>query len=413
MMPHKKLIGSIILLFFIALCFIPNIQANPSIIISDYSLEPEIFHPGDSGILTITITNAETSSTKTDTDYINSLPVDQTIETVGAVIENIYISSDSDGSNRVKATDNYEDIIEIAPGSSFSVQFPIIAEENITEGTYLPIVHVDLESDNFQDVSYPIVVKVSNDSVDFISSNFPSSIPIIGGTDISFSVINNRENEISNIYITPIENELIKFSPTKNFISTISGNSKEDVTISFIPKQLGSENVTFQCSYKNGDNQHSEVFTFPISIDDSSDVYPIIYHMPTTMQQGQSDQIRLKIYNAKNEEISGVVITPTTDVKLTPNEYFIGSMDPDDIFAVTFDLSTDDLQVNHTYPIDFIISFKQDNQYYQTSPISASIEITKSNGSSGMEIAIGAGVLLVIIIIVFFFMFYRRRRGKK
>jgi hypothetical protein len=403
--------GCIIMLLCLISTFIPLGQANPSIYISSYSLIPEILHPGDVGLLRITISNGETTSTKTDTDYINSLPVDQTTKTVGAIIENVYITSDGDGSYDVKASEHYEDPVEIAPGSSITFEFTIRAEDNISNGIYTPIVHIKLESSSYHDVKVPITITVSDETIDVIPQNIPSSISTIGATDLSFLLVNNRNNDITNIQIIPDQTNHSYFMPSKQFVSSLSALETETVHFSLIPKNTGEYMFSLNCTYKNGENTHYKRFSIPLNLSSFYEVYPIIYSSPETIEKGETKEIRLKIYNAKNDEINAVRIKPITEAQITPNEYFIGSMDADDLYAVTFDLSTGNLSENQTYPISYEITFKQDNNVYSNIPVTTSVtvqSIEKSNGTEYIIAIIGFIILVGILFIVFYL---RRKRG--
>ena len=375
-------------------------------------MEPEILQPSDTGLLSITITNGETTATNTDTDYHNSLLIDQTVDTIGAVIDNIYITPDGDGKQVVKAIKNYENPVEIAPGSSITFEFTILAEENLSNGIYTPVVHIDLESDNFQDVSFPIAIRVNDDSIDMITEDVPSSISTIGETDLSFLLVNNRQNEISNIQIIPEQQESIEFTPSKAFISTLSSLDTETIHFSIKSTSQGNQTITFQCTYKNGENIHNHNFSFPMNFSSFYEVYPIIYSSPYIIKKGETKEIRLKIYNAKNEEINAVRITPITEAQITPNEYFIGSMDADDLYAVTFDISADNLEENKSYPIDYQITFKQDNNIYSNTPISSSITIETAQTHNGIELIVAGVFVVVLFIILLGYFVLKKKRGR-
>ncbi len=405
-------LGCMLLFICFISFFIPTTQANPSLYISSYALSPEILQPGDIGLLSITITNGETTATNTDTDYLNSLLIDQTIETIGAVIENIYITPDGDGNHVVKAIKNYEYPVEIAPGSSITIEFTIKAENNLSNGIYTPIVHVELEVDSFQDVSFPIAIKVNNDGIDLIPQEAPSSISIIGETDLSFQLINNRQNEITNINIIPEQTQDIEFNPSKAFISTLPSLETELIHFSIIPKTHENHTITVHCTYKNGDNIHEQDFSFPMNFSSFYEVYPIIYSSPEKIEIGETKEIRLKIYNAKNEEITGVRITPITEAQIVPNEYFIGSMDADDLYAVTFDISAENLEVNKTYPIAYQITFKQDNNIYTNTPITSSIIIEQAQSHNGIELIVAGLFIVILVIFVLGFYVFKKKRGR-
>ena len=410
MKPITKKFGSILFLLCTLFFFSPGIQANPSLYISEYTLAPEVFHPGDTGILTVTITNGETTATKTQSDYINSLPVDQTTKTLGAIIENVYISEDGDGTYTIKSHENYPDLIEIAPGTSITLEFTLTAHQNITPGIYTPLVNIQLEDDDYHDVSFPILVKISDETIDIIPHEFPENISSIGATDLTFTLYNHRPNTITDITITPQQDNIFQMQPSKQQIKMLSAISSDQLTFSLIPKNTGNKTLTLTCQYKNGDNLHNETFDFPITLSTFHEVYPILYTSPETIHKGETEEIRLKIYNAKNKEISAVRITPKTDAKVTPNEYFIGSMDADDLYAVTFEINADQLKENNTYPIEYEITFKQDANIYATTPVVTQFTVASSNGQNGTEYIIGFSILILLLFVIIIYYFYRKKR---
>jgi len=190
----------------------------------------------------------------------------------------------------------------------------------------------------------------------------------------------------------------------------LSAISSDQLTFSLIPKNTGNKTLTLTCQYKNGDNLHNETFDFPITLSTFHEVYPILYTSPETIHKGETEEIRLKIYNAKNKEISAVRITPKTDAKVTPNEYFIGSMDADDLYAVTFEINADQLKENNTYPIEYEITFKQDANIYATTPVVTQFTVASSNGQNGTEYIIGFSILILLLFVIIIYYFYRKKR---
>jgi hypothetical protein len=386
--------GAILFLFFTSISVI-QVHADPSLIITDYDLSPSIFLPGDIGILTLTITNTESTNTVTLTSTSSSSTTVKT-DTIGATISNIWIEPAFDHDKRVRATLNYEDVGDLAPGASVDISFKIIIDENMSEGVYFPIANVDVE--NYEDIKYPIEVKVSNDSVELVPTGIPSKISKSGATDVFFSVVNTRENTIKNIQIIPTISDGIDIIPEKIVLESLDVGSSQPVHFSLIPNEIGNKEITFETFFKNGENEHKSSSKVSVTIVDALDVAPIIYSFPSKIETGVKKSIRLKIYNSKTEDISSVIVTPITNVRLTPSQYFIGTMDADDVYSVSFDIDTTGLKVNQTFDIGFSVSFKQDGTTFNTPPVMSSFTVISNNGN-GNEAAISIGFFFIIVII--------------
>jgi len=412
----------------------PPITAEPSIIITNYEIYPQIFMPGDRGILTLTIQNTETSSTTTEShgDVSDSITV---VENNGVVINRIWINRVyDDNGNKIASMEGltgYEDLGNIAPGTSFKVSFGIIVDTNMTEGYYFPSVNIDLKNDiygNYEDVSFPIEMRISNETVDLISTNVPTKISIGGSTDISFSVINKRKNSIDNIIISSGEDTDLDISPKSIFIGSLEKGKSEEILLSIKPDEMGKKMLSLNLSYMNGDNPHYENYTIPIEIVDILDVAPILTDMPLSIKKGGSARIGLEVYNAKTEPITGVIITPITNATVIPSQYFIGAMDPDDVFSASFDIYTDILDYgNHT--IKFKVSFKQGYEYYETPSIihlfrvvsgegnsyqSSVNDESESTGAFGGDIFGMCYIIIpIIVVMIIVFILWRWRKGRK
>lgn len=409
-MKHRLIydIGIILFLLTSTQCL-----ADPAVMITSYEVTPSILLPGDEAVLSITITNTETTATITDTDYINSLPVDQTIEMISATLENVWISSDGDGKGHtVKASDNYEDIGDLAPGSTITLDFSITAHQNITEGLYFPVINVDVET--YQDVQYPIPIRVSNTTLSIVQKEVPSKISFSGSTSITLTIINRREAIIEDAEITLLDSESFISNPKSEYLGSLNSEEKQDVTFSLQPLQKGKQNLSFYLTYRNGYNYHNETITIPIEITESIDVSPVIYSFPKTIQQGKSKRVTLEVFNAKTDSITGVIVTPKTNLPVTPSQYFIGSMDPDDVFSASFDILTDSIEVGN-YSIDFFVTFKQNNNYYESPALTRTIEIIPGGitDDSGSMLSIIGIILFIIILLIIGYFYYMKRRPNK
>jgi len=414
-MKNLKIIIILISFILISPLLVNNVTSNPAVMVSEYSLFPDVLLPGDKSILTVTIINGESTATTTrtvsntgDTSTLSNATVKQN----GAIIQNIWISKDGDGIKDVKADKNYEDFGLLAPGGSFTTKFEIYAQKNISDGSYFPSVVVDLETAGYEDLRFPILVRVSSLGIDLVKKDVPSKIPISGSTDITFSVVNNRGGSVNSVKITPKDVSGVEFSPENVFLGSLDNDTSKDVTFSIIPKETGMKNLSFTLSYKNGDNFHYVNESFILDFVDTLDVAPIIYSAPSKIIKGSTSRFRLEVYNAKSDEISGVIITPDSLATVSPSKYFIGSMDPDDVFSVTFDVNAENLDVGKEYPIRFNLSFKQDGDYYQTPSVASFFIVSESitNDNTNPYGFLAVALIILVGFLVYYFYYYKRRK---
>ena len=428
----KKIFTTTIILFiFVAFgttAVIPLVQANPAMMIQQYQLFPEILMPGDTAILTLEVRNGETVATQTTTSGSGGEST-TTVHTLGATLEEISILPVQSGGKQIRASTHYEDIGYLSAGTSIEVNFKLLVDANISEGLYFPTAKIDVSGGT--DVQYPLLVKVSNSTVDLLQKSTPSKISEGGATDIIITAINKRENTVNDVIITPYGDD-IEFIPSSYFLGSLAAKTSQDVIFSIKPLDTGSRDLTFDVSYKNGDNLHTNNLAVPVTVIQTLDVAPIITNFPISITKGGSSRISIEVYNAKTEKITGVLVTPISNATVIPSQYFIGSMDPDDVFSASFDIYTDTVDYG-TQIIGFIVSFKQGNDYYETPMVSKTFRVVSGPGvnyqsssgsnsqSSGSNSAFQTPslmtcvlsiilVIVVIIVIVIFFMRYRKRR---
>ena len=422
------IISTLIFSVLISLC-IPTVHASPAIMISQYQLSPEILMPGDTAILTLQVKNAETVATQTSTSSSDG-ETTTTVHTLGVDIDKIWIDPATSGGKQIRATTSYTDIGYLAAGSSIEVNFKLVVDNNISEGIYFPIVNIDVSGGT--DVIYPLLVKVSNASVDLLPTSVPSKISKGGTTDLTITAVNKRENAVKEVIITP-KGDGVEFVPQSYFIGSLATETSEDVIFSVKPIETVVSNISFSVNYKNGDNLHINSLIAPLSIIEALDVAPIITNFPLSITKGGSSRISIEVYNAKTEKITGVLVTPICNATVIPAQYFIGSMEPDDVFSASFDIYADTVGYG-MQTISFKVSFKQGNDYYETPLVSKSFSVVsgpgqsyQSSGSSSSTSGSSSGmpqtssllttcltpliiVIVVIIVVVLLYMRWKKRR---
>ena len=430
---NMKKISTIIFistLIFSALGFLffPTVNASPAIMISEYQLSPEILMPGDSAVLTLQVKNAETVATQTSTSVFDG-ETTTIVHTLGVDIDKIWIDPATSDGKQIRATKSYSDIGYLAAGASIEVNFQLVVDRNMSEGLYFPIINIDVSGGI--DVIYPFLVTVSNASVDLLATSVPSKISKGGTTELTITTVNKRENMVKEVMITP-QGKGVEFFPQSFFIGSLPAEASKDVVFSVKPIHTNTSNISFLVSYKNGKTLHTNSLVTPISVIEVLDVAPIITNYPFSITKGGTSRISTEVYNAKTEKITGVLITPICNVTVIPSQYFIGSMDPDDVFSASFDIYADAVDYG-TQIIGFIVSFKQGNEYYETPMVSKSFSVvsgpgqsyqtssssSSSSGSNGIPqfssliTCLTPIILIIVIIIVVILLFIRWKKRRK
>ena len=377
--------------------FICSATADPSVMVTSYSLSPSILMPGDEAELTVVLTNTETTATTTQTSSSSGVPTIQTVRTNPATINNIWIVSDGGSNSSIQAHENYENVGDLSPGAAATISFRITTSQNITAGFYFPILKVDVDA--AQNVQYPIPIMVSNLTVDLIESEVPDELSTTGATSISLSVVNKRGNAVNNVIVTPSCTKDVCFSPVQYYVGSLAAETTETISFLVHSSVIEQKNLTFTVNYSNGNNIHSTALTTAVEFINISDVSPVMYSVPETIAIGESERVTLEVYNAKADTINGVTVVPISNLKVSPPQYFIGSMDKDDVFSTSFDVSPGNATTGNA-SLSFKVLFKQGNIYYESPIISNTITIVKAKPVDTWGTAIATSFVIIFLIIL-------------
>jgi len=248
--------------------------------------------------------------------------------------------------------------------------------------------------------------------------------------ELIITAINKRDNPVKEVILTP-HGDNVEFVPQSYFLGSLAAETSQDIVFSVKPLGTGPRDISFDLSYKNGDNLHTNSLVVPLTVIDALDVAPIITNFPISITKGGSARISIEVYNAKTEKITGVLITPVCNTTIIPSQYFIGSMDPDDVFSASFDIYADMIDYGSHF-VGFIVSFKQGNDYYETPIVTKAFSVvqgpgvsyqasggsTSSSESNGMPFTSSlltclTPVIIVIVVAILFVLFYIRWKKRR
>jgi len=144
----------------------------------------------------------------------------------------------------------------------------------------------------------------------------------------------------------------------------------------------------------------------PVRVDSSS-IQSTLSEAPKLNPGG----IILSVANNRPNSVNAATVIPEGNATFEPAEYFIGTMDPDELFTVKFDMIA-----NKDENARFKLRFKNGNNWHESMPL-----IVKLNGSDPMlsQNPVKTSLLPIILILgaVFliigiFFIIMKRRRAK-
>jgi hypothetical protein len=143
----------------------------------------------------------------------------------------------------------------------------------------------------------------------------------------------------------------------------------------------------------------------PIRVDSSS-IETALSEKPKT----NPGKVILNIANNRPNTLQAVTVIPSGNVTFEPAAYFIGTMEPDELFTVKFDLIS-----GNPDSIRFSLRFKNGDNWHESEPMSVVLDgsedaRTESNSASILPVLGILGAALVII--AGFFVYMRRRRAK-
>ena len=143
----------------------------------------------------------------------------------------------------------------------------------------------------------------------------------------------------------------------------------------------------------------------PIRVDSSS-IETALSEKPIA----NAGKVILNIANTRPNTLSAVTVIPSGNVTFEPAAYFIGTMEPDELFTVKFDLKS-----GNPGNISFRLRFRNGDNWHESEAMSVALDGFKDTGSesSSSSILIVLGILgATLIIIAGFFVYMRRRRAR-
>jgi hypothetical protein len=333
-----------------------NVDDAALVYVSNVTMDPVSYFPGDTGTVTVVLTNSGTSAIGLSHPDIMSTKLN------------------------INNEDNWEAMSYVGADSTITYTLITSAIATDSDGTYYGLFSIGSKSGN--SIHYPIKIIIDSDPLSAAITDKPTSFSPEAEQNVTLTIMNTRAGDVSNVVITP-EGSGSDAYPSTKLVSTIKAGSSTDVTFGITPHT--ASNLTFHVSYENGNNPHSVDVVLPINFGaDKTAAVPVVNNVVLS-SSGSTYDITGDITNAGVSDAKGVVVSVGSPAKGTGTypEYAIGSIASDDSnsFEVTF--TTTDLS-----SVPLIVSWKdsEGNDYSSTKTLDLSTssagDTTGTSGSS-------------------------------
>jgi len=395
---------TIILLSVLLTLFLPYASADTEIrptITVNYSIDPGVLMPGDTGTVTVELRNMASGEVYVQED-------DETFDM------NAYIASATlEGNKAIKILDGIQtDVGLLGPGDYIRLTFNIKANENASNGMHFLELEVVGGSDMYN-LNYRIPVKVDDRDLKIIVSDMPPTLMREYST-INVEVVNLRPNDITGVIVNPKGND-IGFFPANVFVGTIAGGNKSTATFTLntMVSTRGNKEMQFSTSYFNGDNLHTSSDTnYSIDVVDQSALILSALEVENT---GNVYSITGDINNFGTTDAKNVMISVMATDNVTPvqpyEKYFVGTLESDDFSSFELSASTQGSNVDE---IPLLIEFRNTNNAYAYIKENISVQkrtVPVSSDSGGMSF-IMIGLVAVVCIAVIGIIVYSWKKNK-
>jgi len=145
----------------------------------------------------------------------------------------------------------------------------------------------------------------------------------------------------------------------------------------------------------------------PVTVD-SSNIDAVLSETPEL----NPGRIVLSVANNRPNTVHAVTVIPSGNATFEPGEYFIGTMESDELFTVKFDMKPE----SDLTDVKFKLRFKNGNNWHETDALTMMLNDSTSSHAQKRESPLNLTVIVilaaVLIIVSGFFILMKRRRAK-
>jgi hypothetical protein len=123
----------------------------------------------------------------------------------------------------------------------------------------------------------------------------------------------------------------------------------------------------------------------------------------------------LNVANPRENTLNAVTIVPSAKgIVFSPDEYYIGTMDPDEVFTISFGIKSEDAAKSLTSPtnLSFSAKFKNGDNWHTSGAYVTTYTLPQDNSTQSSYL-LPAGAVALIVLIVGGYMYRRRKLSSK
>jgi len=390
--------------FLLVLGAVPCIvsAADPTVMVTDYTVTPSVLAPEGHGTIQVTLTNTAGASVMKESSGISSAGEFQTTKSTDIPVE---IDGIELVGGEIKVTDgNFQHFGAIGPGQSVNVTFAIQAP--LVEGLYFPEVWVEINGG--KNVRYPVPVNVNTDQyvtqtpILVVSKQLPESVNPGDSFPVNLTISNGRAIGVSDIILSTTTSTPSLGSKGPNSISLdpLNGGESRNVTFAFITDRnvpVGLQKILLSLDYKlpDGSQKHQdEMIEVPIK-GESELGFVSVDTSPRRVAAGEPFDLTIRIENTgtgEAKQVAAIIDLPMTGTL----QSFIGKIKPGNDAPAVFML---DGGSGGTYAYNATITYTDDlGTHTVIKPMSLRVVPNDYTGTV---------LLIILILIVGGFLTYR------
>jgi hypothetical protein len=348
--------------------------------ISNIAYDPESFFTGDTGTVTIYVTNGNSN-------------------------QSIVVNHATIGDKNIRLTSNpYDSSANIGPLQTRTFIFSVAADA--LEGTYYPTFSLSFR--DADSLYYRAMTQVDNTPLEMTVVDKPDAYTPGTKKTVYMQVANPRDNMVKNI-VLELSGDGADFAPSRIFVGNLGPGEKIPVNFSVTPSEATPVKLTL--NYNNGDNPHRVSMEIPVIFGvDKKAANPVISNVQVKNDAGIW-HVTGDVNNAGLETANTVMVTSLAPaIPQDPYKvYVVGALKTDDFgsFEVTLTAVNTD-----TIPIKLSYKDADGNVYDSIQNVKiTSAATTAQNSTSGLPVVpIMIGIILLVLFVGGWILYLKRNK---
>lgn len=185
-----------------------------------------------------------------------------------------------------------------------------------------------------------------------------------------------------------------------------------------------NDKITVYHKIKAEDNISSGTYLLDFSVRGGYDIITINRELPikvdsAAVSMARTDSptkpsINLNVANPRENTLNAVTIVPSAKgIKFSPDRYYIGTMDPDEVFTISFGIDSESPMrpVKGPVNLSFTAQFKNGENWHESESYTTSytppVDGTNKNG-----FLLPVGVAVVVLLAAGGYLYWRRKNSK-